>query len=80
MRSVYITTVDNPYDPADEFYPWYKFDLHHGYNTPGLLARMVGGLSDELSEQVVDELVEDAIDSIVETFDELYVKVIKFEE
>jgi len=59
-----LTTVDNPYDPFDEFNKWMMWDLRAGYNTPGLLARIVV-TSDEISEADQQQAIEDAIDEIV---------------
>lgn len=35
----YLTTVDNPYSPRDEFREWYAFDCAHEYYTAEILAR-----------------------------------------
>lgn len=35
----YLTTLDNPFDPATEFKEWYAFDRLMGYNTVELVAR-----------------------------------------
>jgi hypothetical protein len=59
-----LTTVDNPYNPETEWDEWFAFDLEHGYNTPGLLAR-VAITSDELSETDQDDAIEAAIDELV---------------
>lgn len=39
----YITTTDNPYDPADQFKQWLAFDMAHGYGTIELLGRLDTG-------------------------------------
>lgn len=59
-----LTTVDNPFDPFDQFKEWLAYDHRLGYDTPGLLA-YVTYTSDELSE--IDQLiaVQDAIDEVV---------------
>jgi len=59
-----LTTVDNPYDPATQWDDWFEFDFSHGYNSPGLLARIAVS-SDELSELDQDEAREQAIDEII---------------
>lgn len=59
-----LTTVDNPYNPFTEFDEWYRFDTSAGYNTVGLLARVVR-TSDELSDAQQSTAIEDAIDEIV---------------
>lgn len=62
---VYITTFDNPYDPADEFDDWFRFDSVHGYGTLEFFARLTN-LGDESSESSQDEDIEAAIDTILE--------------
>ena len=64
-RRVAITTVDNPWDPFDQFKEWFAFDVQHGYNTVGLLATLTFS-SDELSESDVQAAVERAIDAIID--------------
>jgi hypothetical protein len=59
-----LTTVDNPYNPETQWDDWFQFDSSHGYNTPGLLAR-VTVTSDELSELDQDIARETAIDEII---------------
>lgn len=63
-----LTTKDNPFDPFDQFREWYAYDLALGYNTLGLLDRVVV-TSPELSSadqklaiiQGMDEIVEENI-------------------
>jgi hypothetical protein len=70
-----LTTVDNPFDPFTDFDAWYSFDLAHGYDTPGFLARIVK-TSDGLSQSDQDQALEDAIDEIVkENITGVYKKV-----
>lgn len=59
-----LTTIDNPYSPETQWDEWFEFDSSHGYNTPGLLARITWS-SDELSEHDQDEARELAIDEII---------------
>ena len=70
-----LTTIDNPYDPFEDFPPWYAFDSAAGYHTPSFLARIIQN-SDELSP--ADQALENewAIDEIVrENVSGLYKKV-----
>ena len=60
-----LTTVDNPYDPFDEFREWYKYDEMMGHHTTSYLARIVKS-SNELSESDQEFAITSAIDSIVE--------------
>lgn len=34
-----LTTIDNPYDPREDFDKWYSWDMLHGYDTCGLIDR-----------------------------------------
>ena len=60
-----LTTIDNPFDPFDQFTSWFLFDVEKGYNSCSRLARMTN-VSDDMSESEVNEEVERAIDEIVQ--------------
>jgi len=45
-----LTTLDNPFDPFDNFSEWYKFDMDKGYDTCGYLAR-ISKASSELTDE-----------------------------
>lgn len=59
-----LTTVDNPYDPFEQFTLWFLFDVGKGYNSCGRLARLVN-LSDDMSSVEVDEEIDKAIDKLI---------------
>ena len=59
-----LTTIDNPYDPFDQFSQWFMFDTEKGYNSCSYLAR-IANTSDEMSDQEYNHEVERAIDEIV---------------
>ena len=59
-----LTTVDNPYNPFEQFVPWYQYDVDMGYNTCSLLARTVK-LSEDLSEKEIEEAIDAAMDEII---------------
>lgn len=72
-----LTTVDNPYDPFEQFDSWFLFDVEKGYNTCAYLGR-IARLSDQLSEEENDKEVERAIDEIIKyDFMNIYKKVKK---
>ena len=64
MTRCFITTVDNPYDPCDQFDQWYRFDCDHGYNSCGLLARLAY-TSGQLTDNENAYEIELAIDQII---------------
>lgn len=75
MAKYTITTIDNPFDPIEDFDSWYNFDMDKGYNTCAYLARLVF-TSDSLSEAENDRAVEMAIDDIIQyDFMNIYRKV-----
>ena len=59
-----LTTIDNPFDPFDQFDEWFAFDVAKGYNTCAYLAR-IAKTSDELSPQDEDLAIDQAMDEIV---------------
>lgn len=59
-----LTTIDNPYNPFDEFALWLLFDKQKGYNSCEYLAR-IAQLSDDLSEKETEDEIERAMDEII---------------
>lgn len=75
MEEVMITTIDNPYDPFEEFTQWDLFDKEKGYNTTSRLGRLVN-LTDDMTQIEENEAVERAIDRLIELdFLDIYRKV-----
>ena len=72
-----LTTIDNPYDPFDNFKAWFLFDVQKGYNCCSYLAR-IAKTSDEMTDFENEEKIERAIDEIIEhDFMNIYIKVKK---
>lgn len=59
-----LTTVDNPFDPFEEYDAWFTWDTSHDYNTAAYLSR-VTRTSDELSEADVMSAIERAMNEII---------------
>lgn len=76
-KTAMITTIDNPYDPRDEFERWYMYDVTNGYNTCAYLAR-ISKNSDQLSDEENNKENERAIDEIIKyDFMGIYKKIYK---
>ena len=70
-----LTTIDNPFDPFEQFSDWFRFDVDKGYYSCAYLAR-IAKTSDQFSDQENDEEIERAIDEIVKhDFLNIYKKV-----
>lgn len=64
MDDYMLTTTDNPFNPFQQFREWYAWDISHGYNTLGYLAR-IAVTSDDLSEADYSRIIDDAIAEII---------------
>jgi len=70
-----LSTIDNPFNPFENFNAWYSFDVASGYHSSAYLARILQS-SDDLSEADEDLAIEQAIDSIVsENISGVFIKV-----
>lgn len=79
-KRVSITTIDNPFDPFDDFASWFDFDVEKGYYTCSKLAR-IANTSEEMTEEEENQAIEDAINRLIEIDPlDLYKKVVKEEE
>lgn len=75
---IWITTVDNPFDPFDDFDNWYRFDESKGYCTSGYLARYFDVDTSDMSDETYEALLSIAIDKILKNdFMGQYFKVIR---
>ena len=72
-----LTTVDNPFDPFEQFTQWFMFDEEKGYHTCSYLGR-IARTSDQLSEEENELENERAIDEILKyDFRNIYKKVVQ---
>lgn len=57
---VMLTTVDNPYNPFEDFDKWFGYDNLKGYNCCGIVARIAPGV-DQIDEEFDDDFRAQAI-------------------
>ena len=61
-----LTTYDNPYNPFDDYDAWSRWDTANGYNTPELLASVIGNTDDALDEVEIAQRHAAAINYIID--------------
>ena len=72
-----LTTVDNPFDPFEQFSSWFLFDVEKGYNSCGKLAR-IANVSESMSETEFNNEIDSAIDKLIKVdFLDIYKKITK---
>ena len=76
-KQISITTIDNPFNPLDDFTSWLMFDIEKGYYTCSKIARLTN-LTDEMTEKEEIEEIERAINRLIEIDPlDLYIKVVQ---
>lgn len=45
-----LTTIDNPYNPKEDFTKWYQWDTQNGYNTSEYIGRLANYGEDDDDE------------------------------
>ena len=76
-RRVNITTIDNPFDPFDDYLSWFLFDIEKGYYTSSKIGRLTK-LTDDMTEKEENEEVERAIDELISVDPlDLYIKIVR---
>lgn len=79
-KQIALTTVDNPFDPFEDFISWFRFDEEKGYHSCAYLGR-IARTSDWLSDEENNEEIERAIDEIIRfDFMNIYKKVVRLDE
>ena len=59
-----LTTIDNPFNPFDDYNSWLSFDKEHNYNSSERLMR-IAQITDEMSMIEEEKEIERAIDEII---------------
>lgn len=70
-----LTTLDNPFDPFEDFKSWYMFDCEKKHNTSFRLAR-IANINSEMTQKEFDEEMDRAMDLIIKyDLEDKYIKV-----
>ena len=76
-ETVMLSTIDNPYNPYENFSQWLLYDTLHGYHSCGKLDRALV-VDDSMSDEEVNAAINDAIDDIIAADPTgMYIKVSK---
>ena len=62
---VHITTIDNPFNPFEDFASWYDFDMEKGYCSCERVARLAN-ITDDMTDIEEEAEIERASRRIVE--------------
>lgn len=74
-KETMLTTIDNPFDPFEQFTSWFMFDVEKGYNTCGRLMR-IAKVSEDMSEVEKDNAIDEAMETLIKyDFLDIYKKV-----
>ena len=77
FREVTVTTIDNPFNPFEDFNSWFMFDIEKGYYTSSRLARLTN-LKDNMTQKEENEEVERAVDELIRIDPlDMYIKVVR---
>lgn len=68
VKDVWITTVDNPFDPFTQWDRWFNFDEQNNYKTCERVARLAHCNSDNLTEKENRGLLTQAITRLFEFY------------
>lgn len=77
MTCCMLSTIDNPFNPFEDYSSWLMFDKEKGYDSAERLMR-IAKLTDDMTQKEENEEIERAIDEIIK-YDilNIYIKVSK---
>lgn len=79
-RRIHITTIDNPFDPFEDFDNWFLFDCEKGYYTCSRLAR-IANVEENMTEEQEDQEIERATDRLIQLDPlDIYKKLIRIDK
>ena len=62
MKRYLLTTIDNPYDPSEDFDKWNQWDCEHGYYTNQRIAKVQStsiDLTDCENQRIINGIIDD---------------------
>ena len=65
MTETMLTTIDNPFNPFEQFVDWYMYDCQNGYNTYSRIARLMPADDESLSSIEKDRIEDNIIDRLI---------------
>ena len=72
-----LSTIDNPYNPFENFESWFMFDTEKEYYSCSRLAR-IAHFTDDMTEKEIDDETERAIDEIIKhDILDIFIKITK---
>lgn len=75
-----LTTIDNPFDPFEDFTSWFMFDIEKGYYSCSRLDR-IANYTEDMTQHEIDIETERAIDEIIKyDFLNIYTKATRSED
>ena len=75
MTCCMLSTIDNPFNPFEDYSSWLMFDKEKGYDSAERLMR-IAKLTDDMTQKEENEEIERAIDEIIKyDFINVYKKV-----
>ena len=78
-KNCMLTTIDNPFDPFEDFASWFMFDIEKGYYSCSRLDR-IANFSEDMTQHEIDIETERAIDEIIKyDFLNIYTKATRSE-
>ena len=77
MTCCMLSTIDNPFNPFEDYSSWLMFDKEKGYDSAERLMR-IAKITDDMTQKEENEEIERAIDEIIK-YDILnvYIKISK---
>lgn len=75
-KSMWLTTVDNPYNPFLQWDDWYAFDMMKGYDTCGLIMSYAPCSEENFTDKENEEQIEYACNRILDYYNDEFYKLV----